>query len=167
MGAAAELASPLPRAAGRRPFAALHALAARPVRLAGACAACGGAGVVLGALLPWMSLYAGLQPLPGTMGSNGKLLAAAGGATLALGVWLALRGGRRGVLAAGLLGLAQAVFAGWLLARLFAAQSQLQSGHPMLVPEIGPGLPVVLAGAALTVAACGWAAWALARDPGR
>jgi plastocyanin len=50
----------------------------------------GGLGVSIGACLPWMSLYAGLVPLRGLIGLNGRLLLAAGVLGVALGVVLAL-----------------------------------------------------------------------------
>ena len=114
--------------------------------------AAGGLAVMLGASLPWLTLFAGLQSYRGLIGLNGKLLFLGGAATLLAGATLA-RGARPLVarVAAGLGG-AMAVFAVWLLVGLRAMVAHGLGA--MLVPRVGPGLFVVLAGAGLvTVAA--------------
>src|SRR5207249_12178032 len=56
-----------------------------PERLVPAAALVGGALVAAGAFLPWLSLFAGLHPLRGVIGLNGRLLAAGGGVCLVAG----------------------------------------------------------------------------------
>ncbi len=48
-------------------------------RLVAVAAVVGGALIATGAFLPWLSLFAGLHPLRGVIGLNGRLLAAGGG----------------------------------------------------------------------------------------
>src|SRR5207249_75574 len=57
-----------------------------PERLVAAAALVGGALVAAGAFLPWLSLFAGLHPLRGVIGLNGRLLAAGGGVCLVAAV---------------------------------------------------------------------------------
>src|SRR5205809_7912380 len=89
-----------------------------PERLVAAAALVGGALVAAGAFLPWLSLFAGLHPLRGVIGLNGRLLAAGGGVCLVAGVRYWLRpapgpGGGVAVVGGGLTG-----FALWLLVEL-------------------------------------------------
>jgi hypothetical protein len=118
----------------------------------------GGLGVSIGACLPWMSLYAGLVPLRGLIGLNGRLLLAAGVLGIALGVVLARDNPRdkrvvfRGLAAA--LGIGVTGAAIWLLIGVWQL-SQGRGTSAMLVPRAGPGLFVVtLGGALLVLAAC-------------
>ena len=118
----------------------------------------GGLGVSIGACLPWMSLYAGLVPLRGVIGLNGRLLLAAGVLGVALGVVLGNgvpRGNRVlfGRLAAAL-GSGVTGAAIWLLIGVWQL-SQGRGTSAMLVPRAGPGLFVVaLGGVLLVLAAC-------------
>src|SRR5207249_12117759 len=78
----------------------------------------GGVLMAIGAFLPWLTLYAGLHPLPGVIGLNGRILVAGGAPCLVAGVrgWLrATPGVRWGV---GLLGGALARFGVWLIAQI-------------------------------------------------
>jgi len=111
----------------------------------------GGAVVAVGAVLPWMSLFAGLHSYPGVAGLYGRL-AFAGGTLAALGgvvmltrddAWL-----RRAI---GGLGATLTVFATWVLMGLRSTTRHLEQ-HPFLLPRPEPGLFVVIAGA-LVVAA--------------
>lgn len=117
-------------------------------RLVGSAAVVGGALIAIGAFLPWLSLFAGLHPLRGVIGLNGRLLAVGGVICLVAGVgcWRrAAPGMQRGV---AVLGCALAGFAVWLIVRLLTTYRDL-SANPMLVPRLGPGLFVALAGALL------------------
>ncbi len=121
-------------------------------RLASAAALLGGMLVTGGAFLPWLSFFAGLYPLRGVLGPWGKLLAGGGSVIVvlaALGLW---RPNRRLDVAAALLGCALVAFAGWLTAQLLLTFRHLQA-NVMVVPRVGPGLFVVLAGALLSAAA--------------
>jgi hypothetical protein len=115
---------------------------------AGALGITGGAMIVVGAMLPWLSLFAGLRSFPGTTGLYGRLLLAGGimaavaGAALLWTGWPVLRR------ALGGFGLTLLAFAGWLTVGLFETLHGMQT-NPMLVAKLGPGLFVVLAGALL------------------
>lgn len=116
--------------------------------LGAAIAICGGCALVIGALLPWMSLFAGLQRYPGVVGLNGRLLLIAGASAMLGGVALAMRPRRllRGAL--GWLGLVLAAFALWVLHGLRTTLDSL-AHHPLLLARAGSGLAVALAGALL------------------
>lgn len=119
---------------------------------AGGAAALGGALIVAGAWLPWFSLYAGLHPLRGITGLNGRLLLAGGAAAAVVGLALLVRDDRRRRGLLGSLGVGLAVFSAWLLLGVPTTYRTMQE-NPMLVARIGPGLFVVLLGALLVVAA--------------
>lgn len=107
----------------------------------------GGVLVMAGALLPWLTLFAGLQRYSGMVGWYGRAIFASGALVVAGGLW---RHGRppswlRRMIAG--LGPVLVVFAGWLLLGL--RQIIQHPASPMLVPRAGPGLFVVLAGAGL------------------
>src|SRR5437763_12291951 len=53
-------------------------------------AVAGGAMMATGAFLPWLTLFAGLHPLRGVIGLNGRVLAAGGAVCLVAGIrgWL-------------------------------------------------------------------------------
>jgi len=110
-------------------------------------AATGGMLVMLGAALPWLTLFAGLQQYRGLIGLNGKLLFAGGTIAVVAGAAVAQRD--RPVLArsTAVLGGLMAGFAIWLLV---GVQTMVASGlGAMLVPRVGPGLFVALSGSLL------------------
>jgi len=117
-----------------------------PERLVAAAALVGGALVAAGAFLPWLSLFAGLHPLRGVIGLNGRLLAAGGGVCLVAGVryWLRPAPGLGRGLA--VLGWVLTGYALWLIVQLLITYRELRT-NPMLVPQLGPGLFVALGGA--------------------
>src|SRR5919197_1456264 len=53
----------------------------------------GGAVIIVGALLPWISLFAGLQAYAGISGVYGRLLCGGGALSIIGGIWFLLRGG--------------------------------------------------------------------------
>jgi hypothetical protein len=113
----------------------------------------GGAAVVVGSWLPWMSFFAGLQPLPGLIGRNGRLLLIAGALGMFLGLLLLRRYDRRILrLLSVVLGAAVSVAALWLLVGVWQLTHARGAGA-MLVPRPGPGLVLVLFGGVLLVAA--------------
>jgi hypothetical protein len=118
----------------------------------------GGLAIGIGASLPWMYYFAGLVPLRGVIGLNGRLLLAAGALCVVLGVMLG-RGTRLGphivvrrVTAA--LGLGITCVAIWLL--IGVRELALGRGESaMLALRPGPGLFVVgLGGVLLALTAC-------------
>lgn len=114
-------------------------------RLVAAAAVVGGALIAIGAFLPWLSLYAGLHPLRGVIGLNGRLLVTGGAVCLGAGVRYWRRptpGLERGM---AVLGWAVTGYAVWLIAQLFITYRELRT-NPMLVPRLGPGLFLALAG---------------------
>src|SRR5690349_7783933 len=98
-------------------------------------AVAGGALMTIGAFLPWLTLYAGLHPLRGVMGWNGRVLAAGGAVCVVAGVWgwLWPAPGVRWVVA--LLGGALAGFGVWLIVQLFITDRDLRA-NPMLLPRL-------------------------------
>lgn len=108
-----------------------------------------GLAIGAGALLPWMYYFAGLVPLRGVIGLNGRLLLAAGAVYVVLGVVLG-RGARLGprrarqvlTAASGLVITGAAV---WLL---LGVREMLgpQGASAMLAMRAGPGLFVIALG---------------------
>jgi len=103
--------------------------------------------VMLGAWLPWLTLFAGLQRYGGFTGRYGWLLLAGGALALASSVG-AMRTDHRWLeWGTTVLGLALIAFTCWLLAGL--AGILRHGASAMLVARPGPGLFVSLLGAAL------------------
>jgi hypothetical protein len=104
-----------------------------------------------GAILPWITLYAGLYGYRGTSGLYGWLVFGAG-ALAALAGLMAIRIGPPWLgRASAALGGGLFAFAVWLLAGLVTILRRPSAA--MLVPRPGPGLFLVLAGAALILLA--------------
>ena len=120
-------------------------------RARGAAALGGGLLLSVGAVLPWMSLFAGLHQYAGVDGLYGRLILA-GGVLVALGgALMYTRSYRFTRPLVGGLGLVLVGFAVWILIGLRATTRQL-GDHPMLVARAGPGLFVALAGAVVAAA---------------
>src|SRR5438094_7264970 len=102
-------------------------------------AVAGGGLMAIGAFLPWLTLYAGLHPLRGVIGLNGRFLVAGGAVCLVAGVrgWLRPTPGVRWGVA--LLGGALAGFGVWVGAESLITYSHL-GGNPLLVPPLGTGV---------------------------
>jgi hypothetical protein len=124
----------------------------------------GGGAVVAGAWLPWMSYFAGLVPLRGIIGLNGRMLFGAGVIAIGLGAWMAMTSGadslRRLRLASAALGMAIVGAAVWLLigvhdlshpqpTPVMNSMHAMHSMQGMLAMRLGPGLLAVLAGGAI------------------
>jgi hypothetical protein len=117
-----------------------------------------GLGIGVGACLPWMYYFAGLIPLRGVMGLNGRLLLGAGALCVILGVLLARGVGlggpkvqRRVTAAVGVGTIAAAAWLLWGVRELARGQGPTA----MLAMRGGPGLLVVgLGGALLLLTAC-------------
>ena len=117
-----------------------------------------GLAIGIGASLPWMYYFAGLVPLRGVIGLNGRLLLAAGVLCVALGVmlgrgtWLGLHIVRRRVTA--VLGIVITCVAVWLLIGV-GELARARGESAMLALRPGPGLFVVgLGGLLLALSAC-------------
>jgi len=135
---------------------------------AGLTAVAAGALIITGALLPWVEAFAGLLPISGIRGSNGRELAATGAVVVAAGIWQLASGGQAVRWLAGLAGFAAAGFSGYLLIRLVRMVRDL-GGDSMVIARPGPGLPVVLAGSLAAFATLLFppsAQATLRRDPG-
>lgn len=136
-------------------MSATHAAVSAPVSasaLAPLLAAIGGSAVVVGSCLPWLSYFAGLVPLRGLTGINGRLMLVAGGVGLLTALGLAWRAAPRvratARSAAGVLGLIVVAAAVWLLEGV-RELTRVQASNAMLAPRPGIGLVIVLAGGAL------------------
>jgi len=111
----------------------------------------GGVIVAVGAVLPWMSLFAGLHTYPGIAGLYGRLAFAGGALSAVGGVVILPRPDPRLRLAIGTLGVALTLFSAWVLLGLRATTRHLDQ-HPFLLPRPEPGLFVVLVGAVVVAA---------------
>jgi hypothetical protein len=117
-----------------------------------------GLAIGIGAVLPWMYYFAGLVPLRGVIGLNGRLLLAAGVLCVALGVvvgrgtWL----GRHIVLrrVTAVMGIVITCVAVWLVIGV-GELARARGESAMLALRPGPGLFVVgLGGLLLALTAC-------------
>ena len=133
--------------------AATHpAQAHRRGRLIGWAVLIGGMPIMVGAALPWLTFFAGLQAYSGLAGLNGRLLMGGGVLALLLGIWFLRRRSQSLRWAIGLYGFALLAFASWLMVGLLISYRQL-SADPMMVAGLSPGLFVAVAGALLVFAA--------------
>lgn len=119
--------------------------------MSGVIGIAGGTLVVVGSWLPWFTLYAGLHPLRGITGLNGKLLAASGLLAAFVGLLLLMKPRRALHWLLGSLGLCLTLFTAWILAGVPATYRAMQE-NPLLVAQLGPGLWVVLGGTLLIAA---------------
>jgi hypothetical protein len=111
----------------------------------------GGVLISVGAALPWLSFFAGLQSYSGLVGLYGRLLFAGGALAVAGGVALAHRSEWWLRAAVGALGVLLALFNVWLVVGLRSTTQGLAS-HPMLLARPGPGLFVALPGTLIVCA---------------
>ena len=118
----------------------------------------GGLGIGIGGALPWMYEFAGLIPLRGVIGLNGRLLLAAGAVCGALGMMVG-RGARLGPLlvlrrVTAALGVGITCVAVWLLIGVWELAGA-RGASAMVALRPGPGLFVIgLGGVLLALAAC-------------
>lgn len=115
----------------------------------------GGAAVVAGTVLPWLSTAAGLQVLTGLDGVNGRLLAGGGLAAILAGLVALKRASA--VWASAMLGFALLAFSSWLLVALLGTLREL-AANPLVLAQAGPGLFVTTAGAAAVFSPLLWKA---------
>ncbi len=119
--------------------------------LTGAMTLIGAALVAVGVTLPWLSFFAGLQPVTALGTPNGTLLVVGAAVTGLLGVVVLARGSlwaRRGLTLAGIV---LTAFTAYLVIGLVSIYREV-SADPLVVAQIGPGLAVVGAGALLVLA---------------
>lgn len=128
----------------------------RTVPKAAVLAVVGGAAIALGSWLPWMSYFAGLQPLRGVIGLNGRVLFGAGVLALLGGIantWSGETRVRRFARrATSLLGVVVAAAAVWLLIGV-RELTRVHGSNAMFAPRPGVGLVVVLIGGCVLAAA--------------
>jgi len=115
----------------------------------------GGALVMLGAWLPWLTLFAGLQRYGGLIGAHGRVLFAGGALAVVAGLAMWRRGARWLPRATVLLGIGLLGFDLWLLTGL--AETLRHGVGAMLVPRAGPGLFVAAVGTGLVIVGPGLA----------
>lgn len=121
----------------------------RPV--AGVITVAAGATIVTGAFLPWVEAFAGLVPIPGVRGANGKVLAVIGVVIAGAGIWQLASGSQAARWVTGLAGFAASAFSGYLLIQLTETIRAL-GGDSMVAAHGGPGLAVTTAGSAAAFA---------------
>jgi hypothetical protein len=114
-----------------------------------AAALAGGALVMVGAWLPWLTLFAGLQRYGGLIGGHGRVLFAGGALAAVAGAGMLGTPHRWIRWATVLLGLTLLGFDGWLLSGL--VETLHHGVGAMLVPRAGPGLFVASLGIALVI----------------
>jgi hypothetical protein len=107
--------------------------------------------VMAGALLPWLSVYAGLKAYAGVAGLNGRLLLGAGAIGLLAGVAYLFTSRLTLRWAVGLWGFGLLAFAGWLVVQLLVTYQRL-AADPLFLARLGPGLFVASIGAAALAA---------------
>ena len=113
---------------------------------AGLAVLAGGALMAVGAFLPWLSVFQGLQTISGIEGPSGRALAILGAVAVIAGGVFSVRGGRRLGLGIAIGGAAAAAYAGYLVAQLLVTMHGLDG---MMLARLGPGLFVSAAGAVL------------------
>ena len=116
-----------------------------PHLLAGSIALAGSALIAAGVPLPWLSLFAGLQPISALGTPNGALLFLGAAASGLLGTYLLLRDGRWARRALAVAGIASTGFTAYLVVGLVALYRDL-SADPLMVAQLGPGLLLVAIG---------------------
>ena len=119
--------------------------------MSGGLAVTGSALVSVGVALPWLSFFAGLQPITAVGTLNGTLLFIGAAAAGLLGVVVLARGlywARRGL---AMVGIGLTAFSAYLAVQLIATYREV-SADPLLVAQPGPGLVLVVIGALLVLA---------------
>ena len=119
--------------------------------MSGSVALIGAALVAAGVTLPWLSFFAGLQPVTTVGSPTGTLLFVGAAVVGLLGLVVIARGtrwARRGLTIAGI---ALTGFSAYLVVGLIAAYREA-SVDPLVVAQLGPGLAVVVVGALLVLA---------------
>lgn len=121
-----------------------------PRQLAGTFAIGGGLLTAVGVTLPWLSLFAGLQPISALGTTNGTILLVAAAASALLGIALIVRPSAwsRRVLA--LTGVALTAFSAYLAVGLVGTYRDV-SADPLMLAQPGPGLVLVVIGSVLVL----------------
>ncbi len=119
--------------------------------LAAGMAMLGATLVGVGVTLPWLSFFAGLQPITAIGTLNGTLLFAGAAAAGLLGVVVIARGSqwaRRGL---AMVGIGLSAFGSYLAVQLITTYREV-SADPLLVAQPGPGLVLVVIGSLMVLA---------------
>ena len=111
----------------------------------------GGVVLIVGTVLAWFSLFAGLQPYRGVDVLNGRLLSIGGLLSFFAGAAFFRRGRLWLRWSIGFLGFVLLAFASWSLFQLLVLYRQL-AADPFMVAKLGPGLFVAIVGALLIFA---------------
>ncbi len=138
--------------AGTLRFGAMESARTRwlPRSLVASLGVAGGSLLIAGSLLPWLSLYAGVDTIRGIDATNGRVLLGAGVVSLAVGLLYAARPSKQLQYALATFGFAVSGFAAWVLSQLIGSYQQLQ-GDPFVVASLGSGTFVALGGGLLTL----------------
>ena len=106
--------------------------------------------VGVGVALPWLSFFAGLQPITAIGTLNGTLLLIGAAAVGLLGVVVLARGSRWARRCLAMVGIGLTAFSAYLAVQLIATYREV-SADPLLVAQPGPGLVLVVIGALLVL----------------
>lgn len=138
--------------AGTFPTPTMESAAMRslPRSAVAALAAAGGSLLVAGSVLPWLSLYAGVDPISGIDGINGRVLALAGALTVAAGLIYAWRPSTQLRYGLAGLGFVASGFAAWVVSQLLGSYQQLQA-DPFVLASLGSGSFVALGGSLIVL----------------
>jgi uncharacterized protein with PQ loop repeat len=112
----------------------------------------GAALVVTGTMLPWLTLFAGLQRFNGLAGRNGQLVLGSAAVAVVLTILGLVRPRRALRLSIAAVGAMLAGFSTWLIYGLLVMVHR-EASNPMLMARSGPGLFVVATGAVLIAVA--------------
>ena len=104
--------------------------------------------IVLGTVLPWVTVLGGLQSFAGIAGLNGRILLVSGVISLVAGIIYFAKPVTVVSWGIGLFGFFQLAFCSWLLLGLWKTYQQITQDS-MVIGGIGPGLFVVTLGALL------------------
>lgn len=113
--------------------------------MAGSLALIGAALIAVGVVLPWFSLFAGLQPISALGTPNGALLLVGASVAAGLGLLAILIAATWVRLALTGIGLVLVAFSAYLVVGLASVYREV-SADPLVVAQLGPGLGLVVVG---------------------
>jgi hypothetical protein len=138
--------------AGTFPIGVMDSAVTRwfPRAVVAVLAVAGGSLLIAGSLLPWLSLYAGIDPISGIDGLNGRVLVSTGAVSAAAGLIYIRRPSKQLQYGLAALGFVASGFAAWVVSQVLGSYQQLQS-DPLVLASLGAGTFVALGGALMVL----------------